>query len=326
MAAEAPAAAAQTGKRNPGMPLDMGWVMQDHVNLGATMRRVEWLAQKRTVKLTWQAAWLLKAVTCVDLTTLQGDDTPGNVTRLCHKARTPVRQDILDKLGFKIPITVGAVCVYPARVPDAVKALAGSGIPVAAVATGFPSGQYDLETRLAEIRRAVSDGAKEIDIVINRNYALTGQWDKVYIEVQQMREACGEAHLKAILAIGELYTLTTVWRASLVCMMAGADFIKTSTGKERTNAVMEVGIVMARAVREYYQRTGIKIGFKPAGGIRTARQSVDWLIMIKEELGNEWLSPQLFRFGASGVLTDIERQLWHSATGEYASERYMPLS
>jgi len=232
----------------------------------------------------------------------------------------------LEKLGFTRPLTVGAVCVYPARVPDAVKELEGSGIPVASVATGFPSGQYALETRLQEVRQAVKDGAREIDIVINRHYALTGQWDKLYEEVRQMREACGDAHLKTILAVGELATLTNVWRASLVCMMGGADFIKTSTGKEKTNAVMEVGIVMARAVREYYQRTGYRVGFKPAGGIRTARQALDWLVMIKEELGNEWLTPKYFRFGASSLLTDIERQLWHAATGEYAADRYMALS
>jgi deoxyribose-phosphate aldolase len=206
------------------------------------------------------------------------------------------------------------------------QALEGANIPVASVATGFPSGQYALDTRLQEVRQAVKDGAREIDIVINRHFALTGQWDKVYEEVRAMREACGDAHLKTILAVGELATLTNVYRASLVCMMAGADFIKTSTGKEKVNAVMEVGVVMARAVREYHMRTGYRVGFKPAGGIRTARQAVDWLCMIKEELGNEWLRPELFRFGASSLLVDIERQLWHAATGEYAADRYMPLS
>eukprot|EP01106_Pelomyxa_sp_JSP_P017537 TRINITY_DN724_c0_g1_i3.p2 TRINITY_DN724_c0_g1~~TRINITY_DN724_c0_g1_i3.p2 ORF type:complete len:210 (+),score=62.74 TRINITY_DN724_c0_g1_i3:135-764(+) len=209
--------------------------------------------------MTWQAAWLLRAVSCIDATTLAGDDTPGNVNRLCHKAATPVRQDILDKLGFTGRLTVGAVCVYPNRVRDAVAALASTRaptIPVASVATGFPSGQTSLETRLAEIKQAVADGAAEIDIVINRHYALTGQWKLMYDEVRQMRQACGEAHMKTILATGELGTLTTIKRASLVCMMAGADFIKTSTGKERVNAVIPVGIVMARAIRDYYLRTG----------------------------------------------------------------------
>eukprot|EP01106_Pelomyxa_sp_JSP_P017536 TRINITY_DN724_c0_g1_i2.p1 TRINITY_DN724_c0_g1~~TRINITY_DN724_c0_g1_i2.p1 ORF type:complete len:340 (+),score=98.02 TRINITY_DN724_c0_g1_i2:795-1814(+) len=315
--------------RNPGMELDLGWVESSHVNLPAVQRREEWLAQKRTVKMTWQAAWLLRAVSCIDATTLAGDDTPGNVNRLCHKAATPVRQDILDKLGFTGRLTVGAVCVYPNRVRDAVAALASTRaptIPVASVATGFPSGQTSLETRLAEIKQAVADGAAEIDIVINRHYALTGQWKLMYDEVRQMRQACGEAHMKTILATGELGTLTTIKRASLVCMMAGADFIKTSTGKERVNAVIPVGIVMARAIRDYYLRTGFKVGFKPAGGIRTAKDSITWLIMMKEELGDDWLRPNLFRIGASALLTDIERQLWHCATGEYAADHYMPLT
>ncbi|KAH3758426.1 deoxyribose-phosphate aldolase [Pelomyxa schiedti] len=238
---------------------------------------------------------------------------------------SPVRQDILTKLGFNGKITVGAVCVYPSRVKDAVAALKGSGIPVASVATGFPSGQIPLELRLAEIKQAVADGAREIDIVINRHYALTGQWKLLYDEVKQMRAACGEAHLKTILATGELATLTNIRKASLVCMMAGADFIKTSTGKERVNAVIPVGITMARAIRDYYMRTGYKVGFKPAGGIRTAKEATNWLAMMKEELGDEWLNNQLFRFGASSLVTDLERQLWHNATGEYAADHYMPL-
>jgi len=311
--------------RNPGMEFDAAWVEESKVNLCAVLRREEWLAQKRTVKMTWQAAWLLKAASCVDLTTLAGDDTPGNVDRLCQKAKTPVRQDIIQKLNFNKKLTVGAVCVYPNRVKDAVASLKGSGIPVASVATGFPAGQTPLEIRLAEIRQAVADGAEEIDIVINRHYALTGQWKQIYDEVKLMREACGKAHLKTILATGELSTLNNVRKASLVCMMAGADFIKTSTGKERVNAIIPVGIVMARAIRDYYLRTGYKVGFKPAGGIRTAKEAIGWLIMMKEELGDEWLNPHLFRFGASSLLTDIERQLWHNATGEYAADHYMPL-
>ena len=316
----------QQHERNPGIPLEMGWVSAARANLSATERRTATLGTRRSVKKDWQAAWLLRAITCIDLTTLSGDDTPGNVKRLCAKARQPVRQDILDALGVgELGITVGAVCVYHARVQDAVQALEGTNIPVAAVSTGFPAGLSPFDLRVAEIRESVEAGAKEIDIVISREHVLRGNWQALYEEVVQFREACGAAHMKAILATGELGTLRNVAKASLVAMMAGADFIKTSTGKEPVNATLEVSLIMCRMIREYQLRTGYKVGFKPAGGIRTAKQAMNWQILMKEELGDEWLFPDLFRFGASSLLTDIERQLSHHVTGRYAAENYMPM-
>ncbi len=316
----------QAFERNPGIPLDLGWVNAERVNLSATERRAATLGTRRSIKKDWQAAWLLRAITCIDLTTLSGDDTPGNVKRLCAKARQPVREDLLDALGVAdLGITVGAVCVYHARVGDAVAALEGSNIPVAAVSTGFPAGLSPFDLRVQEIRESVAAGAKEIDIVISREHALLGHWDRLYDEIQQFRAACGDAHMKTILATGELGTLRNVAKASLVCMMAGADFIKTSTGKESVNATLEVSLIMCRMIREYQERTGYKVGFKPAGGIRSAKQALNWQILMKEELGDEWLFPDLFRIGASGLLTDIERQLSHHVTGRYAAENYMPM-
>jgi deoxyribose-phosphate aldolase len=312
--------------RNPGMPLDLGWVNETRVNRSAVERRAATLARRRTVKKEWQAAWLLRAVTCIDLTTLAGDDTPGNVRRLCAKARQPVREDLLEALGaLELNLKVGAVCVYHNLVPVAVEALEGSGIPVAAVSTGFPAAQIPLRLKIEEIKESVQAGAQEIDIVISRAHVLTGNWQALYDEIRAFREACGEAHMKTILATGELSTLRNVGMASLVAMMAGADFIKTSTGKEAVNATLVFGEVMTRAIRDYYQRTGHMVGFKPAGGIRTARSALDWLILMKEELGNPWLRPVLFRIGASGLLTDIERQLSHYVTGHYSAAHHHPM-
>ena len=312
--------------RNTGMPLDLDWVVSARVNRSAVERRTATLPGRRSVKKTWQTAWLLRAVTCIDLTTLAGDDTPGRVKRLCAKARQPVRSDMLAALGMADQnITVGAVCVYPSRVRDAVEALDGSGIPVASVATGFPAGQTPLPQRIAEIEQAVKDGAKEIDIVITRTHVLTGAWDSLYDEVRSFRDACGDAHMKTILATGDLASLKQVFQASLVAMMAGADFIKTSTGKESLNATLEFGLVMARAIREYRSRTGLKVGFKPAGGISKAKQALTWQALMKDELGVEWMMPELFRFGASSLLTDLERQLYHSITGHYAARHHMPM-
>jgi deoxyribose-phosphate aldolase len=278
------------------------------------------------VKKEWQAAWLLKAITCIDLTTLSGDDTPGRVKRLCAKARQPVRQDLLEGLGVgNRGITTGAVCVYHEMVETAARELDGSGIPVAAVSTGFPHGLSPLSIRLAEIEASVASGAEEIDIVLTRQHVLLGDWKAIYDEVSAYREACGKAHLKTILAVGELGTLKNVYKASLVCMMAGADFIKTSTGKERVNANLPVGLVMARAIRGYGQKTGYQVGFKPAGGIGKAKQALVWLFLMKEELGNAWLEPSLFRFGASSLLGDIERQLEHHLTGRYSAGHRHPL-
>jgi len=313
--------------RNPGMPLDLDAVRAIHVNRSAVERRAATLPTRRTVKKEWQAAWLLRAITLMDLTALSGDDTPGNVRRLCAKARNPVRQDLLEALGAEqLGITVGAICVYHALVPTAVAALEGSGIPVAAVSTGFPAGLSPIEQRVNEIRASVAAGAAEIDIVITRAHVLTGNWDALYDEVRQFRDACGDAHMKTILATGELATLTNVARASAVAMQAGADFIKTSTGKEGVNATLPFGVVMCRMIREYFDRTGYAIGFKPAGGIRTAKQSLEYLFLMKEELGDRWLKADLFRFGASALLTDIERQLEHFVTGRYSAAYRQPMA
>jgi deoxyribose-phosphate aldolase len=313
--------------RNRGMPLDLDWVSDVRVNLSAVERRSASLSGRRTVKKQWQAAWLLKAVSCIDLTTLAGDDTAGKVHRLCAKARQPIRPDLLEAAGVAdLGLTVGAVCVYPTMVPAAVQALRGSNIRVASVATGFPSGLSPMRLRLEEIRYAVGEGAAEIDIVITREHALTGDWRALYDEVLQFREACGDAHLKAILATGELGTLRNVYRASLVAMMAGTDFIKTSTGKETENATLPVSLTMVRAIRAYQERTEHKIGFKPAGGIRTAKDALTWLILMKEELGRDWVEPNLFRFGASSLLTDIERQLEHFVTGRYSAAYRHPMA
>lgn len=312
--------------RNPGMALDLDWVEEVRVNRSAVERRTTSLPGRRTVKKEWQAAWLLKAVTCIDLTTLSGDDTPGRVRRLCAKARQPVRREVLQALGAEaLPIRVGAVCVYHEMIETAVEALAGSGIPVAAVSTGFPAGQTPFELKLKEIELSVAAGASEIDIVISRRHVLTGDWRALYEEVKAFREACGMAHMKTILATGELGTLRNVGKASLVCMMAGADFIKTSTGKEPVNATLPVGLVMARMIRAYRERTGHRVGFKPAGGISKAKDALVWLVLMKEELGRPWLEPDLFRFGASSLLGDIERQLSHCATGRYAASHHQPM-
>ena len=312
--------------RNPGMALDLDVVRAIHVNRSAVERRAATLTTRRTVKKEWQAAWLLRAITLMDLTTLSGDDTPGNVRRLCAKARNPVREDLLQALGAeRLGITVGAVCVYHTLVATAVEALEGSDIPVAAVSTGFPAGLSPIEQRVDEIRASVEAGAREIDIVITRAHVLTGNWEALYDEVRQFRDACGDAHMKAILATGELATLTNVARASVVAMQAGADFIKTSTGKEGVNATLPFGVVMCRMIREYFDRTGYAIGFKPAGGIRTAKQSLEYLFLMKEELGDRWLKADLFRFGASSLLTDIERQLEHFVTGRYSAAYRQPM-
>lgn len=312
-------------ERNPGMPLDPDFISKIKINKSAVERRAATMGTRRTVKKEWQAAWLLRAITCIDLTTLSGDDTPGNVKRLCAKAKNPVRHDILAQLDVK-PLSVGAVCVYHNYIKDAVQSLEGTNIPVAAVSTGFPAGQISFSQKVREIKASVRAGASEIDIVISRAHVLTGNWRALYNEVKQYREACGEAHMKTILATGELATLTNVAKASQVCMMAGADFIKTSTGKESVNATLPVSLVMVRAIREYYELTGYKVGFKPAGGISKAKDALNWLILMKEELGDDWLDNHLFRFGASSLLGDIERQLEHFATGRYSASYRHPVA
>ena len=322
-----PKAAAQTGDaqlpqvhepRNPGMALDLDWVAEVRANTSAIERRAATLPGRRSVKKEWQAAWLCRAISLIDLTTLAGDDTAGRVRRLCAKARQPVAPDLLAALGME-GLKVGAVCVYHDMVETAVEALDGSGIPVAAVSTGFPAGLSPLRLRIEEIRESVAAGAAEIDIVISRRHVLTQNWQALYDEMRAFREACGEAHVKAILATGELGTLRNVARASLICMMAGADFIKTSTGKEPVNATMPVTLTMLRAIRDYEARTGVKVGYKPAGGISKAKDALVYLAMVKDELGDRWLRPDLFRFGASSLLGDIERQLEHHVTGAYSA-------
>jgi deoxyribose-phosphate aldolase len=312
---------------NVGIPLDLDWVRDVRVNTSAVERRAQSHSARRTVKKEWQAAWLLRAVTCMDLTTLSGDDTDERVRRLCAKAKHPIQAELEKKLGVEeLHIKVGAVCVYHTFVETARTALEGSGIPVAAVSTGFPAGLSPLSERIAEIRRSVEAGADEIDIVITRAHVFGGRWQALYDEIAAFKQACGKAHMKAILGTGDLMTYRNVARASVVAMMAGADFIKTSTGKEPTNATLPVSLVMVRAIREYAQETGMAVGFKPAGGIRTAKQSLDWLSMIKEELGPSWLRAEMFRFGASGLLGDIERQLEHYATGRYSADYRHPLA
>ena len=312
---------------NSGIPLDLNWVQEVRVNTSAVERRAQTQVARRTVKKEWQAAWLLRAISSMDLTTLSGDDTEDRVRRLCAKARQPVQHDLVLKLGIEeLEVKVAAVCVYHLFVETALHALEGSGIHVAAVSAGFPAGLSPLEERVAEIRRSVEAGAHEIDVVITRAHVFGGRWQALYDEVAAFKQACGAAHMKVILATGDLLTLRNVARASLVAMMAGADFIKTSTGKEPSNATLPVGLVMSRAIRDYAEQTGMAVGFKAAGGIRTAKQSTDWLTMMKEELGQSWMHADLFRLGASGLLGDIERQLDYHATGRYSAEYRHPIA
>ncbi|HCB53224.1 MAG TPA: deoxyribose-phosphate aldolase [Rhodobacter sp.] len=313
-----------THKRNERMALDLDWVAQAATNTPAIERRAASLATRRSVKKEYQAAWLCKAISVIDLTTLSGDDTKGRVQRLCAKARQPMRPDLAQALGMQ-DLTVGAVCVYHEMIETARRALEGSAIPVAAVSTGFPAGLSPYHLRLKEIEASVAAGAQEIDIVISRRHVLTGNWQALYDEMAQMRDACGPAHVKAILATGELGTLRNVARASLVLMMAGADFIKTSTGKESVNATLPVSLTMIRAIRDYQSRSGFAVGYKPAGGISKAKDALVYLSMMREELGLPWAQPDLLRFGASSLLGDIERQLEHFITGHYSASYRHPI-
>jgi deoxyribose-phosphate aldolase len=327
---EHPAILSSTGRElqpNRGIPLNRDWIEEIRVNTSAVERRAQTLVTRRTVKKEWQIAWLLRAITCMDLTTLSGDDTDERVRRLCAKARQPIQSEVVKQLGAEsLDIKVAAVCVYHSFVETAVRAVEGTGIRVAAVSTGFPAGLSPLDERVAEIRRSVDAGADEIDVVITRAHVFGGRWQALFDEIATFKAACGAAHMKVILGTGDLLTLRNVARASVVAMMAGADFIKTSTGKEPTNATLPVGLVMTRAIREYGDATGMAVGFKPAGGIRTAKQSLDWLALIKEELGSSWLRADLFRFGASGMLADIERQLEYHATGRYSAIYRHPIA
>ena len=312
---------------NRGIPLNLDWVKQVRVNTSAVERRAQSHVLRRTVKKEWQVAWLLRAITCMDLTTLSGDDTDERVRRLCAKGRHPLQHELVKRLEIEeLNIQVGAICVYHRFVETARRALEGSAVRVAAVSTGFPAGLSPLAERVAEIRRSVEAGAQEIDVVITRAHVFGGRWQELYDEIAGFKQACGAVHMKVILGTGDLMTLRNVGRASMVAMMAGADFIKTSTGKEATNATLPVGFVMTRAIREYAQETGMAVGFKPAGGIRTAKQSIEWLALMKEELGLSWMQAELFRFGASGLLNDIERQLEFHATGRYSADYRHPIA
>jgi deoxyribose-phosphate aldolase len=311
---------ARSNRRNAGTSLRREMFERHPANRGAAERRAATLPTRRSVKKQWQAAWLVNAIRCIDLTTLAGDDTAERVARLCAKARQPLAPQLVAALGIgSLGLATGAVCVYPTMVRHAVKALAGAGIPVASVATGFPAGLMPLRLRLEEIRYAVGEGADEIDIVITREHVLTGNWSALYDEVRAMRETCGTAQLKAILATGDLQTLRNIYAASMVAMQAGADFIKTSTGKEGLNATLPVSLVMVRAIRDYLDETGNRVGFKPAGGMRSAKDALNWQFLMMEEMGRAWLEPELFRLGASAMLGDIERQLEHFVTGRYAA-------
>ena len=313
--------------RNEGLPFNTKYFESLSINRSAIDRRVATLPGRRTVKKEFQAAWLLKAISMIDLTTLAGDDTRGNVIRLCEKAKNPVREDLLEKLGMQNEnLTTGAVCVYHNLIPFAKEALKGTSIPIAAVSTGFPAGKISLEDKITEIKKSVAAGAKEIDIVISRDLVLESKWKELYDEIKLCREACGDAHMKTILATGEIPTYTKVAKASWIAMMAGSDFIKTSTGKESVNATLAVSLVMIRCIRDYYELTGVKVGYKPAGGIQKAKQALDFLILLKEELGDDWLTPDLFRFGASSLLGDIERQLEHYITGRYSANYRHPMA
>ena len=313
--------------RNEGLPFNTKYFDAININKSAIDRRVSTLSGRRSVKKEFQAAWLLKAISMIDLTTLAGDDTRGNVMRLCEKAKNPVRADLLQALGMEnANLTTAAVCVYHTLIPFAKEALKGISIPIAAVSTGFPAGNISLEDKITEIKKSVAAGAKEIDIVISRDLVLESKWKELYDEIKLCREACGDAHMKTILATGEIPTYTKVAKASWVAMMAGSDFIKTSTGKESVNATLAVSLVMIRCIRDYYELTGVKVGYKPAGGIQKAKQALDYLILLKEELGNDWLTPDLFRFGASSLLGDIERQLEHFVTGRYSANFRHPMA
>ncbi|MBT4245388.1 MAG: deoxyribose-phosphate aldolase [Gammaproteobacteria bacterium] len=313
--------------RNPGTDFRLDKISNIAINRSAVERRCSNYGTRRSIKKDKQAAWLLKAITLMDLTTLSGDDTEARVRRLCSKAKQPISNKLEKILGAEpLNLSVAAVCVYHDMLASAKKALNNSKVNLAAVSTGFPAGLSPLPLRLKEIEYSVDSGANEIDIVISRRHVLEGNWEELYKEVKMFREKCGDAHMKTILATGELGNLSNIAKASQVCMMAGADFIKTSTGKEPTNATLPVSLVMVRMIRNFYNETGIRIGFKAAGGISDTKTALLYMTMIQEELGRRWLEPDLFRFGASSLLGDIERQLDHFSSGYYSASYRHPLA
>ena len=313
--------------RNPGTDFQLERFCDIQINRSAVEQRCASYGTRRSIKNDKQAAWLIKVISLIDLTTLAGDDTNDRVRRLCRKAIQPMNEQLLKKLELDtLNISTAAVCVYHEMIAGAAKVLKGTGIHLAAVSTGFPAGLSPLPLRIEEIKHSVDQGADEIDIVISRRLVLEGKWEELYHEVKMFREACGEAHLKTILATGELGNLSNIAKASQVCMMAGADFIKTSTGKEPTNATLPVSLVMVRMIREYYESTGYMVGFKPAGGISDTKTALQFMTMMQEELGRRWLEPDLFRFGASSLLGDIERQLDHYSSGYYSASYRHPIA
>ncbi len=290
---------------------------------------------KRSIKKEAKLKALYLAIRMCDLTTLEGADTQGKVTQLCAKARDPIPPAVFAQLmrsseaaGFKaIPAipAVAAVCVYPSMVPHAARALLGTSVQIASVATAFPSGQSPMSAKIDDTRFAVENGATEIDMVINRGDFLSGRYQNIFDEIQEIKKACGEAHLKVILETGELGSLDHVRFASEIALEAGADFIKTSTGKVQPAATLPVTLVMLQAIADFYRRTGKKVGMKPAGGIRTAKQAIHYLCMVNETLGSDWLTPKLFRFGASALLNDLLRQIYKEAVGHYYYDKAFSL-
>ncbi|MCA9731370.1 MAG: deoxyribose-phosphate aldolase [Deferribacteres bacterium] len=284
---------------------------------------------KRSVKKQSKMDALYKCIEMIDLTTLEGADTVGKVKQLCSKARFPITTELADELAglpnYKPIPQVAAVCVYPSMVQTAKDALRGTTIKVASVATAFPAGQIPLKTRLQDVKDAVSAGADEIDMVINRGAFLAGDYQTVFDEIEQVKAACDKAHLKVILETGELSTYDKVRLASEIAMEAGADFIKTSTGKVSPAATIPVTLVMLQAILDFYDRTGKIIGMKPAGGIRNAKQAIHYLVMVNEVMGPRWLTPDLFRFGASSLLNDILKQIYKQVTGRYAYDKSFSL-
>ncbi len=299
------------------LPFDLSLPRAGAVDAVALEARAGELA-KRSIKKESKLAALALTIRMIDLTTLEGADTPGKVAALCAKAKRP------DPADPTIP-PVAAVCVYPNLVRAAREILAGSGVRVASVATAFPSGQSPIEVKLADVRQAVSFGADEIDMVIDRGAFLSGRYAKVVDEIVRVKDACGEAHLKVILETGELGTYDNVRRASLLAIAAGADFIKTSTGKVSPAATLPVTLCMLEVIRDVHDDTGRVIGMKPAGGIRTAKQAIQYLCVLNETLGPQWLTPELFRFGASSLLNDVLMQIRKQQTGAYQSGNYFTL-
>lgn len=302
---------------NPGEPFDLEWVLAPQVDAAAIGSAVSSLSTESTVPGEEEATRLLCAIRCIDLTSLAGDDTPDSVRAVCARAREPLEARLRDRLlPAAADVRVAAVCVYHHFIETARRALEGSGVPVAVASAGFPAGLSPLQQRIDEIRSSVEAGAQEIDAVINRSLALTGEWEALYAEVRAFREACGAIPLKVILGTGELRSLDNIARTSRLCLQAGADFIKTSTGKEAVNATYPAGLVMLREILAYRGRTGRQVGFKPAGGIRTPDQAMGWMRLVKETTGEASLDPQRFRIGATALLSAIGERLAQLAGGD----------